>query len=75
MNKGDLAMKPTAKVSTLRANGFSIFNCTGFTCRITSNVPFVYGERVVNQKAEQGDYRITVRGHYKTELPKQIYLI
>lgn len=68
-------MKSTAKVSTLRANGFSIINCTGFSCRIACNVPFMYGERLVNEKASQGDYRITIRGHWKNELPKQIALI
>lgn len=65
-------MKATAKVATLRANGFSVVNCNGFVCRIASPVAFMYGERFVNEKASQGDFRIVIRGHYKTELPKQI---
>lgn len=65
-------MKPTTKISTLRSNSISIVNCSGFICRIAAYEPFKYGDRVVNQKASQGDYRIEIRGHYKINLPKPI---
>ena len=67
-------MNATNKISTLRSNGFSVVNCNGLVCRIESEVPFTYGDKVVDVKASQGTYRLTIRGHYKTELPKVITL-
>lgn len=58
------------KISTLRSNKISVFNCSGNICRIASPIPFKYGEKVVDIKASQGDYRLEIRGQYSKELPK-----
>ena len=68
-------MKPSNKVSTLRTKGFSIVNTSGFICRIASMKPFIYGEKRIDVKDQRGDYRIEIRGHYTTALPKSIQLI
>ena len=62
----------TNKISTLRQNGFSVVNCTGFTCLITSDKPFTYGNKQVNEQREQGDYGLVIKGQFKKELPKII---
>lgn len=68
-------MKATRKISTLRANGFSFVNCSGNVCRIASLVPFLYGDKRVDERASQGDYRLDVRGHWTKELPKEVSLL
>jgi hypothetical protein len=62
----------TNKISTLRANGFSVINCTGNQVRIAAPVPFTYGTRQVFEKASQGDYRIVIGGQFSKELPRII---
>lgn len=62
----------TKKISTLRSNGFSIFNCSGNICRLASPVPFNYGAKSIDQPAPQGDYRIELRGHFTKELPLEV---
>ena len=65
-------MKETTKISTLRANGFSVINCTGFTCLISSPIPFMYNGKLINALASQGDYRLVIRGHYKKDLSHMV---
>ncbi len=60
----------TNKVSTLRANGFSVCNCSGNICRIASSVPFKYGEKVIDTLSQQRDYRLDLRGHVAREFCK-----
>ena len=61
----------TNKVSTLRANKFSVINCSGNICLVSSPVPFKYGDKVIDQKVSNGTYQIELRGHVNKEFYKE----
>jgi hypothetical protein len=71
-------MKATCSIATLRKNGFSIFNCTGNTCRVQTPVPFFVkmtsGELKPARQVRSDAYEFVFRGQFATKLPKEISL-
>lgn len=69
-------MKPTANIYTLRANGFSIINCTGNVCQVEASFPFFIkmnsGEMRLARQSRNDAWQFCFRGQFKNELPKQV---
>lgn len=69
-------MKPTTSISTLRANKFSVINCTGNICQVQAGFPFFVkmnsGEIRQARRVRADAFEFCFRGQFSTALPKQI---